>query len=224
MNAWPLRAVAVVECVTNVLTFGVVLIFLDGKQIAWCIANSWLLPLHPPIMCLLDCRHSFIPKIPEELLKPSYLLLEPVRYTLAEILRLCRRPMVLPGPLVRSILQDLLGAVALCHDRNVVIKSLDAEKVGHAYFSSKKLWRRSLMLNYSYLLICQSLTKCMTLRPMLGHMYGTRSGGPGRVQLCQNIAWMLLPDLLFYTVRLPYGCRDASISVLCVSCSTFCII
>lgn len=48
---------------------------------------------------------------------------------MAEILRLCRRPMVLPGPLVRSMLRDLLGAVALCHDRNVVIKSLDAEKV-----------------------------------------------------------------------------------------------
>lgn len=62
-------------------------------------------------------------------MKPSYLLLEPVRYTLAEIVRLCRRPMVLPGPLVRSMLQDLLGAVALCHDRNIVIKSLDAEKV-----------------------------------------------------------------------------------------------
>lgn len=74
--------------------------------------------------------HPTVSKIPEELLKPSYLLLEPVRYTLAEILRLCRRPMVLPGPLVRSMLQDLLGAVALCHDRNVVIKSLDAEKVG----------------------------------------------------------------------------------------------
>lgn len=69
-------------------------------------------------------------KVPEELLKPSYILLEPVRYTLAEILRLCRRPMVLPGPLVRSVLQDLLGAVAMCHDRNIVIKSLDAEKVG----------------------------------------------------------------------------------------------
>eukprot|EP00752_Nemacystus_decipiens_P004070 g3725.t1 len=68
-------------------------------------------------------------KIPEELLKPSYLLLEPVRYTLAEILRLCRRPMVLPGPLVKCMLQDLLGAVTICHDRNIVIKSLDAEKV-----------------------------------------------------------------------------------------------
>lgn len=68
-------------------------------------------------------------KIPDELLSPSYLLLEPVRYTLAEILRLCRRPMVLPGPLVKSMLQDLLGAVALCHDRNIVIKSIDAEKV-----------------------------------------------------------------------------------------------
>lgn len=80
------------------------------------------------IFCSLIVAAS---KIPEELLKPSYLLLEPVRYTLAEILRLCRRPMVLPGPLVRSILQDLLGAIALCHDRNIVIKSLDAEKVGH---------------------------------------------------------------------------------------------
>ncbi|CAM9464391.1 unnamed protein product [Sphacelaria rigidula] len=68
-------------------------------------------------------------QIPEELLRPSYLLLEPVRYTLAEILRLCRRPMVLPGPLVRSLLQDLLGAVAVCHDHNVVIKAIDAEKV-----------------------------------------------------------------------------------------------
>eukprot|EP00903_Cladosiphon_okamuranus_P016857 g15545.t1 len=68
-------------------------------------------------------------KVPEELLKPSYLLLEPVRYTLAEILRLCRRPMVLPGPLVKCMLQDLLGAVTICHDRNIVIKSLDAEKV-----------------------------------------------------------------------------------------------
>lgn len=37
--------------------------------------------------------------------------------------------MVLPGPLVKSMLQDLLGAVALCHDRNIVIKSIDAEKV-----------------------------------------------------------------------------------------------
>lgn len=62
-------------------------------------------------------------------MRPSYLLLEPVRYTLAEILRLCRRPMVLPGPLVRSLLQDLLGAVAVCHDHNVVIKAIDAEKV-----------------------------------------------------------------------------------------------
>ena len=37
--------------------------------------------------------------------------------------------MVLPGPLVKSMLQDLLGAVALCHDRNIVIKAIDAEKV-----------------------------------------------------------------------------------------------
>lgn len=73
--------------------------------------------------------NTFWQQIPEELLKPSYLLLEPVRYTLAEIVRLCRRPMVLPGPLVRSMLQDLLGAMALCHDRNVVIKMIDAEKV-----------------------------------------------------------------------------------------------
>lgn len=76
---------------------------------------------------------SSVPKVPEELLKPTYLLLEPVRYTLAEILRLCRRPMVLPGPLVKSMLQDLLGAVTICHDRNIVIKSLDAEKVGHTF-------------------------------------------------------------------------------------------
>lgn len=75
------------------------------------------------------CLHSVL-KVPEELLKPSYLLLEPVRYTLAEILRLCRRPMVLPGPLVKCMLQDLLGAVTICHDRKIVIKSLDAEKVG----------------------------------------------------------------------------------------------
>lgn len=77
--------------------------------------------------------HSSFPKVPEELLKPSYLLLEPVRYTLAEILRLCRRPMVLPGPLVKCMLQDLLGAVTICHDRNIVIKSLDPEKVGRAF-------------------------------------------------------------------------------------------
>lgn len=37
--------------------------------------------------------------------------------------------MVLPGTLVRSLLQELLGAVAVCHDRNIVIKALDAEKV-----------------------------------------------------------------------------------------------
>ena len=87
-------------------------------------------------------RHSSVPKVPEELLKPSYLLLEPVRYTLAEILRLCRRPMVLPGPLVKCMLQDLLGAVTICHDRNIVIKSLDAEKVGcvHAAASNLFTW------------------------------------------------------------------------------------
>lgn len=90
--------------------------------------HSWLVPLYQLYLSFFF-RDSPVSKIPEELLKPSYLLLEPVRYTLAEILRLCRRPMVLPGPLVRSILQDLLGAVALCHDRNVVIKSLDTEKV-----------------------------------------------------------------------------------------------
>lgn len=77
--------------------------------------------------------YSSVSKVPEELLRPSYLLLEPVRYTLAEILRLCRRPMVLPGPLVKCMLQDLLGAVTVCHDRNIVIKSLDAEKVGQSF-------------------------------------------------------------------------------------------
>lgn len=84
------------------------------------------------VYCLYPAARPF-GQMPEELLKPSYLLLEPVRYTLAEILRLCRRPMVLPGPLVRCMLQDLLGAVAICHDRDVVIKSLDAEKVGCTY-------------------------------------------------------------------------------------------
>lgn len=27
------------------------------------------------------------------------------------------------------MLQDLLGAIALCHDRNIVVKAIDAEKV-----------------------------------------------------------------------------------------------
>ncbi len=92
-----------------------------------------------PLSGFFVCDRLLVPfcQIPEELLKPSYLLLEPVRYTLAEILRLCRRPMVLPGPLVRCMLQDLLGAVAICHDRDVVIKSLDAEKVGCTFAATK---------------------------------------------------------------------------------------
>lgn len=94
--------------------------------------------------------HRFVPKIPEELLKPSYLLLEPVRYTLAEIVRLCRRPMVLPGPLVKCMLQDLLGAVTICHDRNIVIKSLDAEKVGRTFRFERQ----------QYIAACHAVPRC----------------------------------------------------------------
>lgn len=95
-----------------------------------CVAKRLFVAICTDWMSSSASTHPFVPKVPEELLKPSYLLLEPVRYTLAEILRLCRRPMVLPGPLVKCMLQDLLGAVTICHDRNIVIKSLDAEKVG----------------------------------------------------------------------------------------------
>ena len=94
-------------------------------------------------------------KIPEELLKPSYLLMEPVHYTLAEILRLCRRPMVLPGPLVRSMLQDLLGAIALCHDRNIVIKTLDAEKVRCGAVRCDTMRRTMKIGRYLFIVYCE---------------------------------------------------------------------
>lgn len=126
-----------------------VLFYMDGKGLRGASPTAGC--CHCTNYMSRVCRHSSVSKIPEELLKPSYLLLEPVRYTLAEILRLCRRPMVLPGPLVRSFLQDLLGAVALCHDRNVVIKSLDAEKVGRTIFVSKKLPCCSVLLACLYL-------------------------------------------------------------------------
>lgn len=114
-------------------------------------------------------------KVPEELLKPSYLLLEPVRYTLAEILRLCRRPMVLPGPLVKCMLQDLLGAVTICHDRSIVIKSLDAEKVGRTtiVYTCFVSFRIMYRLRSSF---------CQAFHPVADRRYASSSGPRTKAQ------------------------------------------
>ncbi|CAM9626605.1 unnamed protein product [Chrysoparadoxa australica] len=59
-----------------------------------------------------------------------HLLLEPLPYTLAEVLKVSKRPFAqLPERFIRQIARGLFGALAACHSQNIVIRHLDPSQI-----------------------------------------------------------------------------------------------
>ncbi len=60
----------------------------------------------------------------------SFVIIEPVRLTLSDLLRVCKPPLPpLQCPLPESLIYDLLSAVAFCHSNGILVRSLDPKMV-----------------------------------------------------------------------------------------------
>ncbi len=60
----------------------------------------------------------------------SFILIEPVRLTLSDLLRVCKPPLPpFHSPLPESLIYDLLSAVVFCHSNGFLVRSLDPTMV-----------------------------------------------------------------------------------------------
>ncbi len=75
---------------------------------------------------IVQGSNSFVKDIRQN----SFILLEPVRLALSDLLRVCKPPLPpLHSPIPESFIYDLLSAVAFCHSNGFLVRSLDPTMV-----------------------------------------------------------------------------------------------